>query len=60
MKSARVLTVVFLVVLAGILTYLTSTAQQAQCEVCMVFKGRRNCATAAARSGRGPMIRSPR
>lgn len=49
MKSTLV-TIVSLVVLAGVLSWLTLGAQQAQCEVCIEFKGRRNCATAAAAS----------
>ncbi|MDG2308757.1 MAG: hypothetical protein P8R42_29605 [Candidatus Binatia bacterium] len=47
MKSTLV-TIVSLVVLAGVLTWLTIGAQQVECEVCIDFKGRRNCATAAA------------
>jgi len=47
---ARLVTIVSLVALAGILTWLTLGAQEVQCEVCMEFSGRRNCATAAAAS----------
>lgn len=58
MKSS-VLTVVSLVVLAGVLGWLTLAAQQVECEVCIEFKGRRNCATAAAAS-REEAVRSGR
>lgn len=42
------LTIVSLLVLAGILGWMTLRVQQVECEVCIEFKGRRNCATAAA------------
>lgn len=46
--KGSVLTIVLLAGLVGILAWLTLGAQQVQCEVCMDFKGRKNCATAAA------------
>lgn len=46
MKGSLV-TLVSLIVLAGVLGWLTLGAQQFECEVCIEFKGRRNCATAA-------------
>lgn len=56
MKSS-ILTVVSLLVLAGVLGWMTLGAQKVQCEVCIEFKGRRNCATAAAET-RADAIRS--
>ncbi len=47
MKSS-LLTIVSLLALAGVLAWLTLAVQQVECEVCIEFKGRRNCATAAA------------
>ncbi len=47
MKSS-LLTIVSLLALAGVLGWLTLNVQQVECEVCIEFKGRRNCATAAA------------
>ena len=41
-------TIVSLLVLVGVLGWLTLAAQKVECEVCIDFKGRRNCATAAA------------
>jgi hypothetical protein len=34
----------------GYLLWSTLASQRAQCQVCVVFKGRRNCATASAAS----------
>jgi hypothetical protein len=48
MKSSRVLTVVFLVAMAGLLWWLSSDVSRVECRVCIEFEGRRNCATAAA------------
>ncbi|MFP6665501.1 MAG: hypothetical protein VCC00_15015 [Deltaproteobacteria bacterium] len=50
MKKSQMLTIVSLLVLAGILTLLSLEISQVKCEVCMDFKGRLNCATAAAPS----------
>lgn len=58
MKSS-LLTIASLLVLAGVLGWLTLAVQQVECEVCIVFKGRRNCATAAAET-RDEAIRSGR
>lgn len=49
MKGTLV-TIVSLIVLAGILGWLTVSVQQVECDVCIEFKGRRNCATAAGPS----------
>ena len=46
--KGSLLTIVSLVVLAGVLGWMTLGVQQVECEVCMEFNGRRNCATAAA------------
>lgn len=48
MKSARLLTILFLIGMAGVLWWLTSGVNRVECRVCMEFGGRRNCATAAA------------
>jgi hypothetical protein len=48
MKSARVLTIGFLVAMAAVLWWLSSDVSQVECRVCIEFEGRRNCATAAA------------
>lgn len=50
MKKSAMLTVVALLALAGVLTWLSMQIGQVECEVCMDFKGRRNCAVAAAPS----------
>ena len=46
--KASLVTVVLLVGLLGVLAWLTLGYQQVECKVCMDFKGRQNCATAAA------------
>jgi len=48
MKSTRVLTVAFLVAMAGVLFWLSNDVGRVECRVCIDFEGRRNCATAAA------------
>lgn len=48
--KGSLLTIVSLLVLAGVLGWLTLGAQQVECEVCIDFKGRRNCATAAGQT----------
>jgi hypothetical protein len=50
MKKSQMLTIVSMLALAGILTLLSLEISQIECEVCMDFKGRRNCATVAAPS----------
>jgi hypothetical protein len=44
------MTALGLVVLAGVLVWLSMGLQEVECDVCIEFKGRRNCATAAAAS----------
>lgn len=48
MKKSAMLTILALVALTGVLGWLSMEIGQVECEVCMDFKGRRNCATAAA------------
>lgn len=48
MKYARLLTISFLIGMAGVLWWLSSAVNRVECSVCMEFGGRRNCATAAA------------
>jgi hypothetical protein len=48
MKPATRLTIIAVVVLAGILLYSTIQAQKVSCNVCIAFKGARNCARASA------------
>ena len=43
-----VLTIVSFVALVATLTWLSLGESQIECEVCIDFKGRRNCATAGA------------
>ena len=43
-----VLTIVFFAALVATLGWLTWSVPQVECEVCIDFKGLRNCATAAA------------
>lgn len=46
--SRRRLLIVLLVVgFAGLLLYNTLSAQKVTCQVCVTFKGQRNCATAS-------------
>jgi hypothetical protein len=52
MKPATRLTVIAVVVLAGILLYSTLQAQKSKCDVCVAFKGSRNCATASAETAK--------
>ena len=48
MKKSQMITVMSLLALGGVLVLLSMQIGQVECEVCMDFKGRRNCATAAA------------
>lgn len=48
MKKSHMITVMSLLALAGVLVLLSLQISQVECEVCMNFKGRQNCATAAA------------
>ncbi len=50
MKPATKLTVISAVVLAAFLLYSTLAAQKKACNVCVSFKGSRNCAHASAES----------
>ena len=59
MKSMRILTIVFLVGIAGVLWWLSAGVGRVECRVCMEFGGRRNCAIAAAET-EGEAIQSAR
>jgi len=48
MKKAQIMTLVSLLTLAVLLGVLSMQISQVECEVCMNFKGRQNCATAGA------------
>lgn len=47
-RRNRMITVGLLVAFAGFLAWSMLSAQKATCEVCMDYKGRRNCASASA------------
>jgi len=46
MKRSTLLTIAALLAFAALLLYSTLSAQKAECEVCVSFNGRDNCATA--------------
>lgn len=46
-KSAKLLTFAVVVLFAGFLLWTTLGAQQVECQVCVVYNGQRNCATAS-------------
>lgn len=46
-KSSKLLTMLAVVVFVGFLLWTTLGAQQVECEVCVVYNGQRNCATAS-------------
>lgn len=46
MKRSTLLTLAALLAFAALLLYSTLSAQKAECEVCVTFIGRENCATA--------------
>ena len=48
MKKSHMITEMSLLALGGVLVLLSMQISQVECEVCMDFKGRKNCATAAA------------
>ena len=50
MKRGTILTIVVLGALAAYLAWSTLQAQQVECEVCVTYEGRSNCATASAAS----------
>ncbi|HEX5437232.1 MAG TPA: hypothetical protein VFW98_08730 [Gemmatimonadaceae bacterium] len=49
-KPGRVLGIVVVLALAAFLLWSTLASQKAQCNVCVEFKGQRNCASASAAS----------
>ncbi|TFG52135.1 MAG: hypothetical protein E4H37_06710 [Gemmatimonadales bacterium] len=48
MSSGKVATIVAIVAFVVLLLWSTLSAQRVECEVCVEFQGRRNCATASA------------
>ena len=46
MKRSTLLTLAGILAFAALLHYSTLSAQKAECEVCVTFNGRDNCATA--------------
>lgn len=46
MKRSTLLTLAALLAFAALLLYSTLSVQKAECEVCVAFNGRSNCATA--------------
>lgn len=50
MKRSTLLTVAALLAFAALLLYSTLSAQKAECEVCVSFNGKSNCATARGSS----------
>ncbi|MGB7213290.1 MAG: hypothetical protein WBC97_11775 [Gemmatimonadales bacterium] len=48
MKRNTIITVLVIAVFAGLLLYSTLSAQRVQCDVCVTFNGRSNCASATA------------
>lgn len=50
MKRSTLLTVAAALAFAALLLYSTLSAQKAECEVCVSFNGRDNCATARGSS----------
>ena len=50
LKRSTLLTVAAVLAFAALLLYSTLSAQKAECEVCVSFNGRDNCATARGSS----------
>ncbi|HET7040421.1 MAG TPA: hypothetical protein VFI13_00280 [Gemmatimonadales bacterium] len=50
MKRSTLLTVAAVLAFAALLLYSTLSSQKAECEVCVSFNGRSNCATARGSS----------
>lgn len=46
MKRSTLLTIAALLAFAAMLLYSTLSAQKVECEICVTFNGRENCATA--------------
>jgi hypothetical protein len=47
MKRGTQLTLIAIILFGALLLYNTLSAQKAECNVCVEFNGRRNCATAS-------------
>jgi len=48
MSSGKIATIVAIVAFVVLLLWSTLSAQRVECEVCVEFQGRQNCATASA------------
>lgn len=59
MRRSRLLTIAFLIGLALALWWLSREVARVECRVCMEFRSRRSCATAAAET-REEAVRSAR
>jgi hypothetical protein len=51
-KRSTVITLAVVVAIAGLFFYMTTARASTECEVCMTFRGRSNCATAVAATER--------
>jgi hypothetical protein len=49
-KRSTLITLVVVIAIAGLFFYMTTAHASTECEVCMTFGGRTNCATAVATS----------
>lgn len=49
-KPARIIGPLAVVAFVGVIVWNTMSSQKSECEVCVVFNGRRNCAVASAES----------
>lgn len=47
MKRGTIITVVLVVAFGALLMFNTLSAQKVECEICVEFNGRQNCATAS-------------
>ena len=50
MKRGTLVTILLAVAFAGFLLYSTLSAQQVECQACVTFNGKTNCATASAKT----------
>lgn len=48
MSAGKIITLIAVLAFAALLLWSTLSAQKTECEVCVEFQGRRNCATASA------------
>lgn len=57
-KPARIIGPLAVVAFVGVIVWSTMSSQKAECEVCVVFNGQRNCAVASAESEEEAAIRA--